>query len=106
MKALSSILAAACGLGLSVSAVAQDIAPRIYFDTDRGPIVVELDPANAPITTQNFVDYVDAGFYDGLVFHRIFNDYIIEGGEYDRNLGARPVVRSDRKRSRQRPPES
>ncbi|AKS43246.1 peptidylprolyl isomerase [Wenzhouxiangella marina] len=77
-----SVLSLALG---ALGAQAQDPDPRVYFDTDRGPIIVELDPLNAPVTTQNFLDYVEAGFYDGLVFHRIFNDYIIEGGAFDRD---------------------
>ena len=92
MKHALTVLIFACALSFASIGAAQDPAPRVYFDTDRGPIIVELDPVNAPITTQNFIDYVEAGFYDGLTFHRIFNDYIIEGGEFDRNLAPRPVL--------------
>jgi len=92
MKALSASIVLAAALTLSALVSAQDSAPRVYFDTDRGPIIVELDPVAAPLTTQNFIDYVEAGFYDGLVFHRVFNDYIIEGGEFDRDLAARPPM--------------
>ncbi len=73
-------------------AQAQDAPPRVLFDTDRGPIIVELDPLAAPTTTANFLDYVEAGFYDDLVFHRIFNDYIIEGGQFNRDLAPRPPL--------------
>jgi peptidyl-prolyl cis-trans isomerase A (cyclophilin A) len=92
MRALFAPVGLAAALSLSASLSAQDPAPRVYFDTDRGPIIVELDPVAAPLTTQNFVDYVESGFYDGLVFHRIFNGYIIEGGEFDRDLAARPPL--------------
>lgn len=42
--------------------------PRVWLETDRGPIFLELNPDAAPITTENFLTYVNEGFYDGLVF--------------------------------------
>ena len=46
-----------------------------------GDIVVELDPENAPITVENFQNLVGQGFYDGLIFHRIIEDFVIQGGD-------------------------
>ena len=48
---------------------------------DYGTITVELDPAAAPITVQNFVDLAKSGFYDGLTFHRIMDGFMIQGGD-------------------------
>jgi peptidyl-prolyl cis-trans isomerase B (cyclophilin B) len=50
------------------------------FDTDRGPIKVELYPAKAPLTVANFVNLARRGFYDGLGFHRVIPDFMIQGG--------------------------
>jgi len=50
------------------------------FDTDRGPIKVELYPDKAPLTVANFVNLARRGFYDGLDFHRVIPDFMIQGG--------------------------
>jgi cyclophilin family peptidyl-prolyl cis-trans isomerase len=74
------LLLAAC----AASAQAQD--PRVWLDTDRGPIIVELDPSAAPTTVDNFLRYVDDGFYDGLIFHRVLSGFVIQGGGFDAEL--------------------
>ena len=50
------------------------------FETDRGPIKVELFPDKAPLTVANFVNLARRGFYDGLNFHRVIPDFMIQGG--------------------------
>ncbi len=50
------------------------------FDTSRGPIKVELYPDKAPLTVANFVNLAKRGFYDGLNFHRVIADFMIQGG--------------------------
>ena len=50
------------------------------FDTDRGPIRVELAADKAPLTVANFVNLAKRGFYNGLSFHRVINDFMIQGG--------------------------
>ncbi len=50
--------------------------------TNKGKIVVELDPNAAPITTANFLSYVDEGFYDGTIFHRVIPNFMIQGGGF------------------------
>ena len=50
------------------------------IDTDRGPIKLELYPDKAPLTVANFVNLAKRGFYDGLNFHRVINDFMIQGG--------------------------
>ena len=50
------------------------------FDTARGPIRVELAPDKAPLTVANFVNLARRGFYDGLSFHRVINDFMVQGG--------------------------
>jgi cyclophilin family peptidyl-prolyl cis-trans isomerase len=51
-----------------------------------GNIVLELYADQAPVTVANFIDYVQSGFYDGLIFHRVIEDFMIQGGGFDPNL--------------------
>ena len=60
----------------------QDAIYQVTIETDRGPIVMELDPRLAPTTVNHFVSQARAGFYDGLTFHRVVPDFVIQGGEY------------------------
>jgi peptidyl-prolyl cis-trans isomerase B (cyclophilin B) len=52
----------------------------IKLTTNHGPITLELDTENAPKTTANFIAYVNAGHYDGTIFHRVINGFMIQGG--------------------------
>jgi peptidyl-prolyl cis-trans isomerase A (cyclophilin A) len=60
--------------------------PVVVLDTSLGKIRIGLDKEKAPISTQNFVDYVQAGYYDGTIFHRVIADFMIQGGGYDTEL--------------------
>ena len=57
--------------------------PRVTFETSEGSFVLELDPVNAPISTQNFLSYVNDGFYDGTIFHRVIDGFMIQGGGFE-----------------------
>ncbi len=70
--------AAALALALSVPFVVQ--AQKVRLATSLGDIVVELDPAKAPKSVDNFVQYVKAGHYDGTIFHRVIPTFMIQGG--------------------------
>ncbi|MBJ6723263.1 peptidylprolyl isomerase [Geomesophilobacter sediminis] len=61
---------------------AQPKPPQVLLKTSAGDIVIELDPVRAPISVQNFLDYVRSGFYNGTIFHRVVRDYLIQGGLY------------------------
>lgn len=66
-----------------------DIAiPRVVMKTSVGTIELELDPKAAPLSVSNFVQYVNAGFYDNLIFHRVVPDFVIQGGGFDEALKA------------------
>ena len=54
----------------------------VVLTTSLGEIELELDEAKAPITVKNFLQYVDDGFYDGVVFHRVIKDFMIQGGGF------------------------
>jgi peptidyl-prolyl cis-trans isomerase A (cyclophilin A) len=73
------------GLGaLTMTAAnAADDKPVVVLDTTLGPITIELDRAKAPITVDNFLKYVDEGFYNNLIFHRVIPDFMIQGGGMD-----------------------
>ena len=60
-----------------------DTIYQITIETDRGPIVMELDPKLAPNTVNHFVALARDGFYDGLTFHRVVPDFVIQGGDPD-----------------------
>jgi cyclophilin family peptidyl-prolyl cis-trans isomerase len=56
--------------------------PEVVIETNFGDIVVELFPDAAPVTVDNFLAYVNSGFYDGLIFHRVMYDFMIQGGGF------------------------
>ncbi len=60
--------------------------PRVELKTSMGAIVVELDREHAPITVANFLKYVESGHYNGTIFHRVINGFMIQGGGMDRNM--------------------
>ncbi len=95
MKALCSTLLAACLLAALLAApgaaLAQDANPRVKLTTSKGVIVLELDPAKAPVTVENFLKYVKEGFYDGLIFHRVINGFMIQGGGMDKSMRQKPT---------------
>lgn len=64
---------------------------KVKFTTTLGDIVVELDEEKAPVSTQNVLSYVEAGHYNGTVFHRVIDGFMIQGGGYDRDLKKRPT---------------
>jgi|GEM_PF-197352 len=70
------------GAGWSASA---DIAV-VQLQTNYGDITLELYPDDAPVTVANFLGYVESGFYEGLIFHRVIDDFMIQAGVYDEDL--------------------
>ncbi len=71
----------------AITAFAADAAkPRVKFTTNMGSFTVELEPEAAPKTVANFLAYVDEEFYDGLIFHRVIKDFMIQGGGMSESL--------------------
>ena len=62
---------------------------QVILATNRGDIVIQLDPKAAPITVDNFLQYVNSGFYDGLVFHRVIDNFMIQGGGFTPDMHER-----------------
>jgi cyclophilin family peptidyl-prolyl cis-trans isomerase len=63
--------------------------PVVLMSTNKGDIRIELDAEKAPVTTQNFIDYVNGGHYDGLIFHRVIPGFMIQGGGMDAQMAER-----------------
>lgn len=64
---------------------------RVNLNTNYGLIVLELDEAKAPKTVANFVEYVQSGHYNGTIFHRVMNDFMIQGGGFEAGLKQKPT---------------
>ena len=65
--------------------------PRVVLETSKGPIVIELFAEEAPATVANFLAYVDAGHYDGTVFHRVIDGFMIQGGGFSADMQQKPT---------------
>lgn len=72
------------------TATASDM-PRVTLSTNMGDIVVELNPAKAPLSSANFIEYVQSGHYDGTIFHRVIDNFMIQGGGFDQNMQQKPT---------------
>ena len=68
---------------------------RVRMDTDRGTIVMDLDPQLAPYTVNHFVALARDGFYDGLTFHRVVPDFVVQGGDPAGNGSGGPGYQFD-----------
>lgn len=74
---------------------AQATPTQVRMETSLGAIVIELNPEKAPTTVENFLGYVDQGFYDGTIFHRVIRGFMVQGGgfttEYEKKSTAAPI---------------
>ncbi len=61
-------------------------AANILMTTTVGPMTLELDADNAPKTVENFLSYVSSGFYDGTIFHRVINNFMVQGGGFTADM--------------------
>ena len=67
------------------------MSTQIDLETNKGTIRVELDEARAPVSSRNFLEYVDAGHYDGTVFHRVIPGFMIQGGGFEVGMKQKPT---------------
>jgi peptidyl-prolyl cis-trans isomerase B (cyclophilin B) len=58
-------------------------SPKVKLTTSLGAVVIQLDPVKAPVSSQNFLDYVNKGFYNGTIFHRVIKGFMAQGGGFD-----------------------
>lgn len=72
--------------------------PRIRFETSHGNFTVEIDTDRAPVTAENFLQYVKDGFYDNTLVHRVIDNFIIQGGGFEPGMiqkTTRPPIRNE-----------
>jgi cyclophilin family peptidyl-prolyl cis-trans isomerase len=75
------------GLGASVQAADPVL---VQFETSAGAFIVQLDPERAPLSVENFLKYVNEGFFTGTIFHRVVSGFVIQGGGYTSDLKLKP----------------
>lgn len=83
------LLAGVCSSAPSLAFA--DNPPRVLMKTSMGDMVIELNPEKAPISVNNFLQYVRDGFYNGTIFHRIIFGFMIQGGGIDEKLNEKPT---------------
>lgn len=86
MKQIVPVVLVAVLLLFNFSAVAADPPPKVKLATSQGDIIIELDASAAPKTVENFLSYVNAGYYDGTIFHRVITGFMIQGGGFDEQM--------------------
>lgn len=64
---------------------------KVQLTTSQGVITLQLNTEKAPNTSANFVEYVKNGFYDGLIFHRVINGFMVQGGGFEPGMKQRPT---------------
>lgn len=87
---LKQLSLTAAALLLSTSLFAAD-NPHVLLKTTAGNIELELDGEKAPVSTANFLKYVNSGFYKGTTFHRVIPNFMIQGGGFDKNMNEKPT---------------
>lgn len=90
-KFIMAVLAATLFLAVGVPGHAGAAKDRtlVKMETTKGDFVLELFPDKAPHTVANFLQYVNAGAYDGTIFHRVMNGFMIQGGGFDQDMRPR-----------------
>ena len=66
--------------------MSQAVNPTVRIETSMGNIVLELDAVNAPVTVANFLAYANEGFYEGTIFHRVIDGFMIQGGGLNEDM--------------------
>jgi peptidyl-prolyl cis-trans isomerase B (cyclophilin B) len=92
----AAVLMAVAGLGTITFGA--DVSNQVKLETSYGDIVIALNSAAAPVTVANFLGYVDSGFYNGMIFHRVIPGFMIQGGGYDSAMTektTRPPIKNE-----------
>ncbi len=66
-------------------------SPEVVLKTDKGDITIRLDAEKAPKSVANFLQYVNEGFYDGTIFHRVIKNFMIQGGGFTTDMNQKPT---------------
>lgn len=89
-RTATALLTAASLVCLAGPALAQN-APKVQFITSEGTFVVEVYPDKAPKTVENFLQYVKDKHYNGTIFHRVINNFMVQGGGFDASYAQKPT---------------
>jgi peptidyl-prolyl cis-trans isomerase A (cyclophilin A) len=89
-RSYRAVITALAGVFLFTTGTAH-AEPRVEFKTNQGSFVVDLDSAKAPKTVDNFLKYVQSGFYNGTIFHRVIDGFMIQGGGFTPDLNQKPT---------------
>ena len=100
----TAVACAAMALTLPLLAAAQPQPPKscaaslkgnapmkVKLTTSMGPITIQLDKEKAPVTVENFAKYVDSGHYNGTIFHRVIDGFMVQGGGFDKDMRQKPT---------------
>ncbi|PAU64127.1 peptidylprolyl isomerase A [Pseudomonas sp. PIC25] len=82
---LKKLVLAACSLLFAANLLAAE-KPHVLLTTSVGEIEIELEAEKAPVSVKNFLAYVDSGFYNGTIFHRVIPGFMIQGGGFDADM--------------------
>jgi len=85
------LLAALFALPVHAASTTQGKTKMVKLHTNHGIITIQLDTEKAPISSKNFLDYVNAGFYSNVVFHRVIPNFMIQGGGFEPGMKQKPV---------------
>ena len=83
---IAVLLSISCGFAYGADTAPKGGSPVVLLETSMGNIKVELNPEKAPISVKNFLTYVREGYYDGLIFHRVIRDFMIQGGGFTKEM--------------------
>jgi cyclophilin family peptidyl-prolyl cis-trans isomerase len=64
---------------------------KVKLTTSMGPIVIQLDKEKAPVSAENFVKYVESGHYNGTIFHRVIDNFMVQGGGFTKDMAQKPT---------------
>ena len=95
---LKPLLLAACSMAFAAGAMASDKTPHVELDTSAGKVIVELNAEKAPVSTKNFLAYVESGFYDNTIFHRVIPGFMVQGGGFTdamKQKDTQPPIRNE-----------
>ncbi|TNF91172.1 MAG: peptidylprolyl isomerase A, partial [Gammaproteobacteria bacterium] len=98
MSIIGRLLSIATFIGIAalpgLTAAQDEALPKVVIETSVGSFEVELYPDRAPASVANFLSLVDDGFYDGLIFHRVIANFVVQTGGYDADMGYREPPRT------------
>jgi peptidyl-prolyl cis-trans isomerase B (cyclophilin B) len=88
---LSMILLLTSTLSFATENTMTDTQTKVKLTTTLGAFIIQLNPAKAPVSSANFLTYVNEGFYNGTIFHRVIPDFMAQGGGFDTSFNQKAV---------------